>query len=177
MMMYLNLVLVWCFSARAEMIADPQALIQSRFQDATVANQNILLSPEETKRVQDLVGHPVEDKIFSFFVAKRKNHVVGYAGLATRKVRSKDQTALYFISKSGELESIELVAFYEPPEYTPKREWLKGFSGQKDPKAMKLGGQVRVVSGATLTAQSFMESARIILAVWRERFASPSAGK
>lgn len=185
-MMLSNLVLVWFSSllfwlapvaARAEMLNDPQDLLKSHFPGADIENQNVLLTPEEAQKVQAAVGAPVGDKVYVFFVAKRRDRIVGYAGLTTRKVRSKDQTALYFVSPAGKLESIELVAFYEPPEYRPKKEWLDGFAGQQDPKTMKLGGQVRALSGATLTAQSFMDSAKIILAVWRERFASRAGAK
>jgi len=161
----------------AELLANPNQLLSSRFPDAEIENVNVLLSRDQAERIQGDLAQALIDRVFTFFVARKAEKVIGYAGLYTRKIRSKDQTAIYFLSPSGSLESIELIAFYEPPEYKPKKKWLDKFRGSRDPRHLKLGGDIQVVSGATLTAQSFMLATKTILAVWQARFASEASAK
>lgn len=133
---------------------------------AAVTPRNILLTETQAKEIGSTTGLEVKERIFSFFTATDKGKVVGYAALLVRRIRTKDQAAVYFISPAGRLEAIELVAFYEPREFKPRAEWLTQFKG-KDPKSnLALRQEIRVVTGATLTAQSFVQGARLVLAIW-----------
>ncbi len=163
--------------AYADVLAEPDALLSAKFPGAEIENVNVLLTTNQAEKIKKRIAQSFDDRVFTFFVAKTSGKEIGYAGLYTRKVRSKDQTALYFIDLSGALKSIDLVAFYEPIEYKPKEKWLRKFKGKSDPNRLKLGGEIQVVSGATLTAQSFMSAAKLILAVWQERFASAANPK
>ncbi len=158
-------------SASAELISSPDTILKHHFGSAQIQTENVILTEVEATELSKKVDLTFGDRIFTFYVARdESSKIVGYAGLLTRKIRTKDQTALYFISPKGEIEAIELVAFYEPREYKPQAEWLKQFNKKNSASQLKLKNDIRVVTGATLTAQSFVSSSRLVLAVWDSHF-------
>ncbi len=170
-------VLVSCFSLflpvslSAELIHQPVELLQNQYgRKARIEKLNVLLTDDDAALVSGAGVSPFKERIFTFFVAKDQNKkILGYAGLLARKIRTKDQAALYFLSEKGELLSIELVAFYEPPEYQPTVKWLDQFKGAKVGQPIRVRHEVRVVTGATMTATSFVESANLVQAVWSQK--------
>ena len=154
----------------AGLVAAPDVLLRQKHSTTAVIRPiNILLTDQEAKDVEKSIGFEFKDRIFSFFSIYDKDKLLGYAGLLTRRIRTKDQTALYSISAQGEIQEIELIAFYEPPEYKPRADWLAQFKGKQDDSSLRLRNEIRVVTGATLTAQSFVQGSKLILAVWQKK--------
>ena len=63
-------------------------------------------------------------------------------------------------------ERVELLAFFEPPDYEPPARWLNQFKGRRLNDDLYLKRGLRNISGATLTAQSFADGVRRALAVF-----------
>lgn len=167
--------------AQAKLLVKPEEALKSAFgPSATVHKKNILLNADEVKKAQKLAHEPIKDHVFTFYVIKDKDKLRGYAGLLTKEVRTKDETSLFILSPQGQLKSIEVIAFYEPPEYIPKDSWFKSFKGKDLRSKFTLGGDIPTLSGATMSAEALTDSAKIILAVWKVKFdqaAQPSPTK
>ncbi|MGH7731248.1 MAG: FMN-binding protein, partial [Candidatus Eiseniibacteriota bacterium] len=61
---------------------------------------------------------------------------------------------------------VELLAFHEPPDYTPPARWLDRFARRRLDQRLWPAGDLRNLAGATLTARSVTESARLALALY-----------
>lgn len=157
--------------AVAKLVATPQDILKTYCpQDCSIEEKNILLTEDEVKKVSKLAQQLVHDKIFKFYLVKKKNKDFAWAGLVTQKIRAKDMTALYIIQSPGLIDAIEMVAFYESPEYMPQKTWLQNFKGKNDSQNLAIRGGIPNISGATLSAESVATSAALILAIWKVKF-------
>ena len=130
-----------------------------------ISKKNILLVKEEINLAQKLAQRRIKDRIFRIYIAKRDNNIVGYGVIHTSKVRTKDETAIYLIDSEQKLKAIEIIAFYEPPEYLPSKNWLKQFEGTTTENRLKIKQDIRAISGATLSARAITDSAKVALSI------------
>jgi hypothetical protein len=70
------------------------------------------------------------------------------------------------LSPSGAVRRVEILAFYEPPEYTPPERWTKQFDGRQLDDDLKLGAGVQGITGATLSATAMTAGVRRVLALY-----------
>ena len=75
------------------------------------------------------------------YILKKQDQVIGYGIIDTHLVRSKSETLLFVFSPSGEIINIEVLAFFEPPEYRPSEALLKA-SNNLNQKAQTLSHHV-----------------------------------
>ena len=86
--------------------------------------------------------------------------MVGRAYLDTHPVRSMQETLLILLTSTGQLVTVDVLAFHEPEDYLPRRAWYKRLPLLKEPTAAGAGDDVDAVSGATLTVQATCEALR-----------------
>ena len=157
----------FCQSVHGRLLATPDQILQSQYPGHKVEIKNVLLSTDEYVEAKKQAQRHFKDRLFRFYVVRNaKGQFAAAAGLLTRRVRTKDETALYVVSREGKLRYVEIVAFYEPPEYMPKKKWLSEFKAKSIQSAIKIKNDIPKISGATLTAQAISDSARIVLSVW-----------
>jgi len=150
----------------SKVLIRPDEAMRTHFGDKIeVSKKNILLVDKDIKIAQKLAKRKIKDRIFRIYVAYENDKVIGYGVIHTSKVRTKDETAIYLIGKGGKLKAIEIIAFYEPPEYIPPKRWLKQFDNATTANNLKLKQDIRAISGATLSAQAITDSAKIALSI------------
>ncbi|BBL71734.1 FMN-binding protein [Methylogaea oryzae] len=137
---------------------------------ATVETKPLFLSDAQTAQIEQLAQAKLESQLYTFYVGKRGEQVLGYAAIETHTVRSHPETLLLVLSPAGELEKVEVLAFHEPPEYQPPQRWYNLLL-KKPLEAMRLGNGIDAISGATLSTRSAVDSARKVLAVYRTALA------
>ena len=74
------------------------------------------------------------------------------------------------LDRRGKLLGIEVIAFYEPPEYKPHKKWLGLFSGKTANQDVLAGKDIPIVTGATLTTEAITKAVRIVRALWALRY-------
>ncbi len=126
-----------------------------------VIPKQLILTAAQHKRVKTQAKTAIRSKVYRYYLLKKKSRTIGYGVLITRKVRSKKATILYLFSPKGHLHLTEVLAFGEPPEYLPSKTWLKQLKGQKRTQPFTIGRDVTTISGATLSARSLTDGARI----------------
>lgn len=134
--------------------------------DASVENQALFLSDAQTTQIEQLAQAKLDSQLYTFYVGKRAGQVLGYAAIETHAVRSHPETLLIVLSPTGNLEKVEVLAFHEPPEYQPPARWYAQLL-QKPLETLRLGHGIDAISGATLSTQSAVASARKVMAVYR----------
>ena len=154
----------------ARVLISPTEAMQEHFSSqAVVSKKNILLSKKNFRAIQKSAKVKLNTKIYRVYTAKTDKKILGYGILINRKVRSKNAVVLYFISKNI-LEGIEIIAFNEPKEYIPTKNWNAQFQNIKTDTMLKLSRDIPSISGATLSAKSITDASRIAFALYNQLY-------
>jgi len=150
----------------SKVLIRPDEAMRAHFgENIVVYKKNVLLVKKDILEAQKIAKRKIKDHLFRIFIAKQNNKVLGYGVLHTSKVRTKDETSIFLIDTNVKLKAIEVIAFYEPPEYIPPKRWLKQFTGSTTQNELKLKQDIRSISGATLSARAITDSTKIALSI------------
>ncbi len=131
-----------------------------------VEKKNFLLKKEELKRVQTLAKVPVDSRMFTFYIGKKKGKVIGFAAIDSHTVRTMPETFMAVINPDGKIRSIHILAFYEPLEYLSPLRWLKQFVGRGLSSDLRINRDIQGITGATLSARAVTRGVRKVLALY-----------
>lgn len=155
----------------ASVLVTPQDALKMTFGPAVeVSKKNLLLKSSEAEAVEKRAKTALTSKIIRLYIAKTDS-VKGYGILLNRKVRTKNAAVLYLLEPDGTLKAAEIVTFKEPQEYLPSTEWMKQFADVNATDTLFVGGGVSVITGATLTARTVSDGARLAIEIFKEAVA------
>jgi len=135
--------------------------------DAVVDRRTAFLTPAQVDSAQALAGARVEYPRVTYYVATRRDTLLGRAYLDTHIVRTLSETLLIVVAPDGRTQSVDILAFDEPEDYLPPRRWLHALVDRTLSKRLRPGDAVDGISGATLSARAATEAVRRVLAVDR----------
>lgn len=140
-----------------------QALAES-FPGARIERRTLALTPADVKRVE--VGSHARSpaRLVTAHVAWRGDTLAGAAFTDRRVVRTREALLFIAVAPDTSIARIEVLAFFEPPDYQPSPRWLGLFRGRGAHTPLTPPRQVANVSGASLTSRAVNESARLALA-------------
>jgi hypothetical protein len=130
--------------------------------------EQLSLFPDEQQvaQIQQLAKVKLESGLFTFYVGKNQDKILGYAAIETSTVRTKPETLMIVLSPEGELQKVYTLAFHEPPEYMPPERWFEQL--YKRPLAdMDFNKGVDGISGATLSTRANIDSIRKVMAIYQ----------
>ena len=166
-MRYLLLTFLLLSSIQAKLLINPFDALHAVYgDDVQVEKKNVLLTIAKAEVVYKQAEMKKGGKIFRTFKVIKKEKVIAYAILVSRPVRTKDAAILYMISPTGVIENVEVVAFNEPPEFTPSRQYIDQFKGKTNQDTLRVGKDIPTVTGATMGARNVTDGARLALAVF-----------
>jgi len=142
--------------------------LKQAFPDApTIDRLNLFLTDEDIKQARELSKAKIDSKLFTYYAAKgRDNEITGYAVFDSHIVRTKPEVFMIVINLKGEIDYIELLAFYEPPEFGPPKNWLDLFRGRRLDDKLRINRGISAISGASLTSEGVTMAVRNILAIF-----------
>ena len=142
-------------------------VIKSSFADvSTIEPKPIILTQKQFSQVQTMAKAAVDTKVYRYYDIQSTTKRLGYAVLISRKVRSKKATVLYAFDNSGTLKFTEIMVFDEPPEYIPNNTWMGQLQNKDRSMKLTVGKDIPTISGATLSARSITEGARVARAIY-----------
>ena len=148
------------FESRKEAVA-------SAFPDADrVAEQSFVLDDEQVRAVESLAHARLDSKLVTLYTGLKGEQVLGYALIEVHTVRTLPEAFLVVISPEGEIRSLRMLAFYEPPEYLPTARWLEQFHDEKLSPELLLQRKIHGIAGATLSARAVTGGVRRALALY-----------
>ncbi|MCB0364578.1 MAG: FMN-binding protein [Bdellovibrionaceae bacterium] len=151
----------------AEMLTPPDKAARFLFPEASeIKKESLLLTAGEKAEASKIAKAQIHDGVFTFYRAKKGDEELGFGGIFTSTVRTKNQTSMVGLDPNGKVLGIEVIAYYEPPEYLPQKKWLELFKGKKRDESLRLGQDIPIVTGATMTTEAMTEAVRIVRAVW-----------
>lgn len=145
------------------------------FPDARLERRTLALDAAAVKAIETRARSRVQARTVTVHVAWRGDSLAGVAFVDTRLVRTLPATFLTAVRADGTLGPIEVLAFHEPPEYRPPTRWLGLFAGRRLDERLWPRRDVRNLSGASLSARSVTECARVALATWETQLAAALA--
>lgn len=163
-------IIVLLFSAalalQAQTLIAPEAAMKLAFGEAAVVVKNSrMLTTAQAQAVAAQAKSDPGSKVFRIYEAEIGGKPAGIGVLLSKKVRTKNAAVLYMIDPAGSLKGIEIVAFNEPSEYIPRAEYLEHFEGKSAADTLRVGDDVPMLSGATLSARALTDGARLALAL------------
>lgn len=165
----LFLLILLALPLSANLLISPiDAMNQSYGPDSKIIKENILLTNAKVEKIEKDAKVKLDDKIIRTFKASKNGKTLGFGILINRKVRSKNAVVLYVISADSVLKSVEIVAFNEPMEYIPSKNWMSQFENVKTDKMLKVGKEIPTITGATMSARSIVDGSRIAFALYNE---------
>ncbi len=159
-------ILFWHGPVLAKVYFTRDEALARTFPGAQIERRTIFFDDDDVKRIQELSRAKVESKIFNYYEATAGGRVIGYAVLESHIVRTKPEVFMAVITPRGEVERIEILAFYEPEEYLPPKRWLALFTGKRLDDQLWVRRGIHAISGATMTVEGLIREIRKVLAVF-----------
>jgi Na+-translocating ferredoxin:NAD+ oxidoreductase RnfG subunit len=152
--------------SHAQVFYSKTEALELAFGKSTV--ENLSLFPEETDvaKIQSLAKTKLESGLFTFYVGKENGKVLGYAAIESETVRTKPETVMILLTPDGELKSVTMLAFHEPPEYMPPERWFESLA-KRPLSEMDFSKGIDGISGATLSTRSALRSVRKVMAIYQ----------
>ncbi|MGB6020220.1 MAG: FMN-binding protein [Sulfurimonadaceae bacterium] len=166
-MRYFILTLLLIGSLQAKLLISPFDAIHAVYgKEVKIEKKNVLLSIDKANTVYKQAKMKKGGKIFRTFTVKKDEKTIAYAVLISRVVRTKDAAILYMITPDGVIDAVEVIAFNEPPEYTPSKNYVEQFKGKTAQDTLRVGKDIPTVTGATMGARNVTDGARLALALF-----------
>ncbi len=166
--MKLVITVLFSLPLMASVLIKPEAAIHAVYgTSARIEPKRLLIKPDAQTRIQKRSGVTLESKLVRCYEI-RVNATKAYAILLSRTVRTKKAAVLYMYAPDHTLKVAEIIAFGEPMEYLPNVTWMQQFQDVNDSSALQLGSGVHIITGATLSARTVSDGARLASAIMAE---------
>ncbi|HVE15022.1 MAG TPA: FMN-binding protein [Elusimicrobiota bacterium] len=142
------------------LLTQAQAL-RLAFPDGTAyEKKTAYLSKEQRGAAEALAQTPLESSVWTYYEGG------GACAYFDRVVvRTMPAVIMTAVDARGQARFVEVLSFQEPDDYLPVKRWLGLFAGKPLDRELKVGGAIRNVTGATLSARAITDSVRRALAV------------
>ena len=143
-----------------------EAMVLAFGENAQVETLSLFPDDKQMATIQQEAKVKLDSGLFTFYVGKEKDKILGYAAIETGTVRTKPETLMIVLTPEGELRNVYTLAFHEPPEYMPPERWFEQLN--KRPLAeMDFNKGIQGISGATLSTRAAVNSVRKVLAIYQ----------
>ena len=142
------------------------------FPGARFEKRTLALSVQDVSAVEARAHARCEPRLVTAYVAWRGDTLAGAAWTDRRVIRTREAVLLLAVAPDTSLARVDVLAFFEPPEYQPVSRWLALFRGRGSRKPLTPQRPVPGVAGVTLSSRAVNESARLALA-WYEVLLAP----
>jgi len=148
-----------------------EQVLKTNFQDndIQVEKKSLILTKEDVKTIQSNARSKVDSKIVRYYKITKDNTTIGNAILLKKRIRTKTAAILYIVDSNNTMLGLEIINFKEPLEYKPSSGWQEVFVGKTSEDKLTPGDDVPTISGATLSARAITNSARLALAIVKNK--------
>jgi len=172
--MVVLLVLLLAGLSYGGLIIKPDEAVKNIFPDYEIHKKSVMIDRKTKQEIQKKYKTKMKTSIFRIYLIKKDGKVVGYGILHSHRVRTKKETVLFILDKECRIKDIEIIAFYEPPEYIPPEKWLKNFENKGKDQIPAIKKNIPNVTGATLSSRVITDASRQVIGICdmylREKF-------
>ena len=128
----LTVTLIYSSPLVAKVYHTRDSALKNAFSDAdTIEKKTLFLDDEDVKKIEALAKVKLDTKIFTFYIGKKKEAVLGYVIFGSHVIRTKPEVYMVVINPDASIKFVEILAFYEPEEYLPIKKWFEEINGFK----------------------------------------------
>ena len=142
------------------------------FPRARIERRTLALSAADVAAVEKRAHARCEARLVTAYVAWRGDTLAGAAYTDRRVVRTREAMLMISVAPDTTVARIDVLAFFEPPDFRPPARWLERFRGAKPGPSLAPGRDIPPLAGASLTSRAVTESARLALA-WHALLLAP----
>ncbi len=135
---------------------------------ASIDRRTAFLTPDQAESIQSKSKTRLESLVYSYYIGTRDGKILGTAFFETRLVRTMPMTLMIVVRPDGTVSRVEVLSFFEPEDYLPRRTWFDLLTGRKHTEPVRLRRDIPNVTGATLTCQAVADGLRQTLALHQE---------
>jgi hypothetical protein len=172
----LALLLAGTTTACAATLQTLDGALAQAFPGARIEPRTFALSTAEVRAVEARAHARSGARLVTAYVAWRGDTLAGAAYTDRRVVRTREAVLFVAVAPDTSVLRIEVLAFFEPPDYRPAPRWLALFNHRRADARLLPGGAIPNLAGATLTSRAVAESARLALA-WHETLLAPKLAR
>lgn len=132
-----------------------------------IVSEKKSLSPEQKTKIEKKLGVTLSKETWNFYVAKSGNKVDGYALIDHEVGKTEPITFLTAITPQGVVKDVEILVYREPigSEVHEKR-FLKQYQGKGQNDSLRVGQDIKNISGATMSARSVSFGVKRAVILW-----------
>lgn len=133
----------------------------------TVERKTAYLSDAQLERARELAGADVDidQSIITYYVGYTDRRPIGVAYFDAHRVRTMEEVVMVVVDPDERVRRLDVLKFMEPPEYKAPDGWVAQIEGRPLEPELSLRGEIRNLTGATLTARALTRAARRVLAL------------
>lgn len=159
-------ILIFPFSAHSKVFMNRDEALKLAFPGADrIDKKEIFLTEKQAREIESLSKSRLSSRLYIVYEGFNGDKSLGYAIIDTHNLRTKTETVMFVINPDGTLRQAEILAFFEPPEYMPGKNWIALFYGKNIHDPLKPGKDIPNITGATITSSSLAQTIRQVLAV------------
>ena len=143
-----------------------EAMVLAFGETAQVETLSLFPDDQQMASIEKEAKVKLDSGMFTFYIGKEKDKILGYAAIETITVRTKPETLMIVLSPEGEVQNVFTLALHEPPEYQPPERWFEQLKHKPLPE-LDFSKGVQGVSGATLSTRAAVNSVRKMLAIYQ----------
>ncbi len=133
--------------------------------DVVVESRAITATKEEVKTLEKRLGRKGLSPKFTCFTGKKADKLLGYAIITDARGKSQPFTYMVATDPKGVITMVELLAYRESHGgEIRQRRFLDQYKGKNSDSKLKLHGDIRNISGATISCRSITDGIRAVLA-------------
>ena len=153
--------------ASAKVFYSQKEALELAFPEADrIDRRSVALDDDQAEAIETRARSRLESRIVTLFTGLRGDEVLGYAFIDVHNVRTLPEAFLVVLKPDGSIQSLRLLAFYEPQEYKPSDRWLRQFDDRRLEKSLRLGGEIHGIAGSTLSSHAVTGGVRRSLALY-----------
>ncbi len=156
------------------LIIKPDDAVKKIFPNHEIQKKSIMIDKKTRDMIQKKFKTKMKTSIFRIYLIKKDGNTIGYGILHSHRVRTKKETVLFILDKNCRIKDIEVIAFYEPPEYIPPDKWFKNFENKGASEIPAVKKNIPNITGATLSSRAITDASRQVIGICdlylREKF-------
>lgn len=140
----------------------PAEALKILFADSKeVVSEKQRLSAEQKKTVEKKIGAKIAKDDWTFYIARSGGKIDGYALIDNEIGKSEPITFITAMSSQGTITGVEVLVYRESHgSEVREKAFVKQFAGKKKGDPLRVGQDIRNISGATLSARALALGAK-----------------
>lgn len=125
------------------------------------------LTPEQKQEAEKRLGAKLSKTTWDFYLAKSGGKIDGYALIDHEIGKTEPITFLTAVTPQGEVKEVEILVYREPfGSEVHEERFVKQYQGKKLTDPLRVGQDIRNISGATMSARSVSLGVKRALVLW-----------